>query len=73
LFWPDRPYWETYNVNVTQCPEGTTTYNYPPYGFVDASTVINVDGSLIDEEHIIEAMDCFYKHRRNLLIINAKA
>ena len=73
LFWPDRPYWEKYNVNVTQHPEGTTTYKNPPYGYFDASTVINVDGTLIDEEHIVEAMDSAYEYMRNLLIINAKA
>ena len=72
LFCPDRPNWEKYNVNVTQHPEGTTSYKHPPYGYVDASTVINVDETLIHGEHIVEAIDCVYEHRRNLLIINAK-
>ena len=72
LFLLDKPYWKKYKITTTQYPEGLSTYDYHPYGNTDASTAINVDGSLIDNDQVKETMDCLNEHRKNLLNINAK-
>jgi len=73
LFWPDKAYWELRDVDVTDFLEGTTTYSWQPYGDIVASTAVNADGSLIDEDFMVNAMDYIYAQRYNLINVNAKS
>ena len=53
--------------------EGMITINYPPYGLVQLSAPINVDGSLIKEAEIVEIMNFLYYNMHNILQAQAKA